>query len=66
MLKNFNPTFSQNAISTIKQPFQETDKINKKESENRIDEVIPLSTIIDFGKNRFVKDGISISSKKTK
>jgi hypothetical protein len=40
--------------------------MNKKESESKIDEVIPLSTIIDFGKNRFVKDGISISSKKTK
>jgi hypothetical protein len=40
--------------------------MKKKESENKIDEVVPLSTIISFGRNRFVKEGISISSKKTK
>jgi hypothetical protein len=28
--------------------------------------VIPLSAIISSGKNRFIKEGISISSKKTK
>ena len=62
LLKNINPAFCPNIKESNKR-FEKNNSLTlKKDTTNKIDDVIPLSTIISFGKNRKIKEGISISN----